>query len=128
MKSMDPKVWGPHAWALIHAVARRSPSPEHFKAALQAVAACLPCQSCRRHFSALLRSARGRMIMQKTPATAARMLHDEVNRKLNKPVRAGGYRQRAAPPLRFLHYAREAEAPATRYNRLVDVLRSLQMV
>ena len=57
---VDPKLWGPGTWQLLHYIAQayaKDPSPEERRAALEffsALVHLLPCTSCRKHYVATL--------------------------------------------------------------------------
>ena len=55
--STDVRVWGPHAWTVAYHLAHRAEargwSGERFSRVMDAMAATLPCHSCRRHYVAV---------------------------------------------------------------------------
>lgn len=85
--SMDPAIWGPYGWKMIHAVSRLPGLPlDSYQRWLSATAAILPCRKCRRNFRRHIRS--GRCNHAKTPAELSICLHYEVSRDLGKTTAA----------------------------------------
>lgn len=91
---MNPAVWGPHFWFVLHLVSFHYPDPpntfdkESFKAFYHAIKEILPCAKCRKHYKTYLsqypiepnldrRIDLIRWVIQ---------IHNFVNVKLGKPV------------------------------------------
>jgi len=90
---MDTRHWGPHAWNFIHTVAFNYPiaptndDKARFTGFINATADVLPCETCRTHFTELLKT------YPYTPSLGSRdalarwsvNAHNIVNRRLGKP-------------------------------------------
>lgn len=91
---MDPSVWGPHFWFVLHLVSFHYPDPpntfdkESFKSFYHSVKEILPCAKCRKHYKTYLsqypiepnldrRIDLIRWVIQ---------IHNFVNVRLGKPV------------------------------------------
>jgi hypothetical protein len=88
---MNPAVWGPHAWAFLHALAESfpdNPTQAQKDSAIQFLhhlAEVLPCESCRGHFASLLASFPPSVQTGNDFRRWANEAHNIVNRRLHKP-------------------------------------------
>lgn len=53
---MDPALWGPYGWKMIHAFSKMSISLKEYTQWLNATARILPCRKCRNNFKRHIRS------------------------------------------------------------------------
>lgn len=53
---MDPKIWGPYGWKMIHSYSRLSVSMEDYTRWLITTSKILPCRKCRRNFKRHIQS------------------------------------------------------------------------
>lgn len=83
---MDPCVWGPPLWRLLHGSAMAHPvkSRGHVLQCLSSMRAVLPCEKCRKSLTAILEGLSGLHFANVFEVTW--MVHNYVNRKLNKPL------------------------------------------
>ena len=92
---MDKSVWGPAGWSFIHACTfgypERNPSKEHREGAysfVKSLCTMLPCQSCRDHYTELVRSIKDENnTIFDSRNNFSRFfvnIHNEVNRSLSK--------------------------------------------
>ena len=88
---MNPSVWGPHAWAFLHAFAEsfpENPTETQKQDAVQflhQLAKVLPCESCRGHFANLLASNQPNVNSGFEFRKWVHGAHNIVNKRLNKP-------------------------------------------
>ena len=82
---MDPCVWGPPLWRLMHGTAAREPrrAQAAVLACLYSMRAVLPCRKCRESLTAILAGLEGMHFPSVFEVTW--MVHNYVNRKLGKP-------------------------------------------
>lgn len=92
MTTDDKAVWGPIVWKYLHLMSflyPDKPTPEDkakAQAMLQAVAANLPCDSCRDHFSKYTKTAP--LDSRATFSESLVKFHNEVNVRLKKPTKS----------------------------------------
>jgi hypothetical protein len=81
---MDPCIWGPPIWKLLHASATAGAPVEMIDHTLQTMAHVLPCAKCRNSLAKFL--PRLTKLGFEDSATKLWFLHNLVNRKLGKPA------------------------------------------
>lgn len=93
MANLNPKIWGPHAWAFMHSVTLAYPKEPtrtdkiNYRNFFHAIHPVLPCDSCRRHAAQNMQS-----VPLTDEALASRTslvrwcidLHNEVNKMGHK--------------------------------------------
>ena len=53
---MNPEIWGPHAWVLLHTISMNYPNhptqqdKQHFRTFFTSLQHCLPCDACSNHY------------------------------------------------------------------------------
>jgi hypothetical protein len=91
---MDPKVWGPHFWFVLHIVSfnypdnPNTPDKDNYKRFYESIGDILPCVNCRKHYKnhiskfpiAIHLDSRIDLIKWVIE------LHNIVNKALNKPI------------------------------------------
>ena len=86
----DPKIWGPHVWATMHAFALYVDRTQDldrliaFRAFLNDLVALLPCTTCRQDYSAYLAKHEMPGLSRAFEWTVD--LHNYVNRKTGRPA------------------------------------------
>ena len=91
---MNPAVWGPHFWFVLHLVSFHYPDPpntfdkESFKAFYHAIKEILPCAKCRKHYKTYLSQYPIEPNLDKRIDLIrwVNQIHNFVNVKLGKPV------------------------------------------
>ena len=93
-RDLDPKQWGPHIWATLHAIAEgapENPTPEEYIAyrnIFHALPTILPCEKCRHHAKQRLEAT---PISYKSGHDLKRSIwdfHNDVNKSLGKPTQS----------------------------------------
>lgn len=129
-KKMNTQMWGPSAWALGDGLFARfpeRPTPAESCAAAGFVAAfgrALPCIYCRQSFFGFVRNSSAGPTLEEAAAGGRDALrkwwslrHDDVNRKLNKPIWWESHDYLPKPPCgRELRRAADAFLLAIAYN------------
>jgi hypothetical protein len=85
---IDPKIWGPSLWRILHTAAERVPvaSPA-WTAVVTVLQTSLPCQECTGHYVAWVGDAAHRVVEGETDMRAWWLaLHNDVNRRNRKGV------------------------------------------
>ena len=83
---IDPKIWGPSLWRVLHTAAERQPvaSPA-WTAVVTALQTSLPCQECTGHYVAWVAAAGHGVVEGETDMRAWWLaLHNDVNRRNRK--------------------------------------------
>ena len=91
---LDPVIWGPHFWTTFHYIAATysdSPNPSiksTMKNFIQSIPVFLPCSTCQDHAFAYIKSHNLDKIVsnRKEIFTFFFNFHNEVNKRLNKPL------------------------------------------
>ena len=91
---LDPSIWGPHFWATFHYIAATysdSPSPSiksTMKNFIQSIPVFLPCSTCQDHAFVYIKSHNldNVVLNKKELFTFFFNFHNEVNKRLNKPL------------------------------------------
>ena len=97
VEGIDPVVWGPHAWYILHTLAElvyRSPEGErldgHWASLVVSTAESIPCPTCARHFRTWMKWV---PFESSVNATIVRVrfaeLHNMVNRTKKSPTWSG---------------------------------------
>lgn len=83
---IDPKVWGPSLWRVLHATAERVPvATAAWLAVVDALKTSLPCAECTGHYVAWVSDAAARLVEGETDMRAWWLtLHNDVNRRTGK--------------------------------------------
>lgn len=110
MDSAAKTYWGPRLWRIFHLLANisdRRDVPSIWRQLLRVSALVVPCAKCREHFQAYLKAhvivptfdlTRVKSLyIRETIKTNLRMFHNDVNRRLGKPVLAADAYARAYP-------------------------------
>ena len=90
---MDPAIWGPHFWFVLHLVSFHypdNPNQKHkdaYKSFYNSIQGVLPCQNCRRH-SKLFKSypIEPHIDSKLDLIRWVNQIHNFVNAKLGKPI------------------------------------------
>lgn len=90
----DPRYWGPRFWFTMHTVAYFYPDDPtrdemlHAKNFYESLQALLPCPACAAHYSRLLKTMPldGAATSRTNLMTWVNSVHNEVNRRLGKPI------------------------------------------
>lgn len=90
----DPRSWGRQFWFVIHTVCAfypEHPTPtemSHARAFFLSLQTLLPCPACAVHYAETLRShpLEGALQSREELARWANHVHNEVNRRLGKPI------------------------------------------
>lgn len=89
---VDPRIWGPSMWFVIHTVALTSapkPTPAQRAASemfVRSLAGVLPCHLCRTHFAAALDALPPRVFASRDAFFEWTVnFHNQVNRRIDKP-------------------------------------------
>lgn len=82
---MDPCVWGPPLWSLLHGAAQAQPlrAEAPVRDAIMAMRCVLPCKHCRVSLRRFWEAVSGACF--EDPFDLVWLLHNSVNRKLGKP-------------------------------------------
>tara|TARA_Y100000389_G_C17385510_1_gene476789 strand:- start:728 stop:1195 length:468 start_codon:yes stop_codon:yes gene_type:complete len=91
---MDPAVWGPHFWFVLHLVSfhyPENPNQKHkdaYKSFYYSIQGILPCQNCRRHYQNYLSHypIEPHIDSKLDLIRWVNQIHNFVNAKLGKPV------------------------------------------
>ena len=86
-KNINPLVWGPSIWSVLHTISFYCKTPEQaqqFIALCQLLTKLLPCESCREHFTKLIYTNRFNYQNQESCFKYTYQLHSEVNNRLGK--------------------------------------------
>jgi len=91
---MNPVVWGPHFWFVLHLVSFHYPDPpntfdkESYKAFYHSIKEILPCAKCRKHYKTYLSQYPIEPNLDKRIDLIRWVIqiHNFVNVKLNKPA------------------------------------------
>tara|TARA_Y100000748_G_scaffold193088_1_gene161698 strand:+ start:14655 stop:15086 length:432 start_codon:yes stop_codon:yes gene_type:complete len=92
-QDLDPKQWGPHTWAFLHAIADgapENPTPEEFlaySAVFDAIPTILPCQKCRQHAKERLDKTPISYMNGSDLRRSLWEFHNDVNVSLKKPIK-----------------------------------------
>jgi hypothetical protein len=81
---MDPKLWGPHTWKTLHALAieadRRKTTGE-FQQFMKSLSSLLPCEACRGHMESYLAM---NPVPNENVFVYSVQFHNHVNKRLGK--------------------------------------------
>lgn len=91
---LDPVIWGPHFWATFHYIATTyniKPNPSvksTMKNFIQSIPVFLPCSTCQDHAFVYIKAHDLDKVVsnQKELFTFFFNFHNEVNKRLNKPL------------------------------------------
>lgn len=92
---MDPRIWGPHAWFLLHTISFSYPDhPNQYEKNnmhrfIEGFSNVIPCIICRNHFIQNLKNYPIEKHLHSRDALVNWMIniHNVVNKKLGKPIR-----------------------------------------
>ena len=85
---IDPKVWGPPLWRVLHTAAERVPvASAAWVAVVDALKTSLPCAECTGHYVAWVSDVTRRVVEGETDMRAWWLaLHNDVNRRTRKGI------------------------------------------
>lgn len=91
---MDPKVWGPHFWFVLHIVSFNYPDnpnqrdKDNYKSFYYSVKGILPCQNCQKHYQNYLSHfpIEPHLDSKIDLIKWVIQIHNFVNNKLGKPI------------------------------------------
>ena len=91
---MDPKLWGPHFWFVLHFVTFNYPDnpttydKHSYKLFFESIKDILPCEKCRKHYRNHLSQNPLEVALDKRIDLIKWLIqiHNNVNRSTNKPI------------------------------------------
>ena len=93
-QDLDPKQWGPHTWAFLHAIADgapENPTPDEYiaySAVFDALPTILSCQKCRQHAKERLDKFPISYLNRSDLRRSLWKFHNDVNVSLKKPTKS----------------------------------------
>lgn len=91
---MDPKLWGPHFWFILHLISFNypdnpsTPDKDNYKRFYESVGDILPCSLCKRHYKNYISQFPISIHLDSRIdlITWVIQVHNFVNQSLNKPI------------------------------------------
>lgn len=91
---MDPKLWGPHFWFILHLISFNypdnpsTPDKDNYKRFYESVGDILPCSLCKRHYKNYISQFPISIHLDSRIdlITWVVQVHNFVNQSLNKPI------------------------------------------